>query len=147
MSSERRRFGLIDSPAEGAHCDHPRSFDLLLPRVRALPDHGTAPLWVAGRLTCRTLSLTRRGCTNFQRPPASALCARTHQLGPQSADRYGWRRGKQMSTILIVILVLFLLGTGGLGIFSLPSVTPAGHVSVVANDSRFARRTKRDLAS
>jgi hypothetical protein len=52
-----------------------------------------------------------------------------------------------MSTILIVILVLFLLGTGGLGIFSLPSVTPAGHVSVVANDSRFARRTKRDLAS
>ena len=39
-----------------------------------------------------------------------------------------------MSTILIVILVLFLLGTGGLGIFSLQSVTPAGHVSVVANE-------------
>ena len=85
-----------------------------------------------------------RTALNFRELPSPALA---HiQLGPQSALPL-MERGEKMSTILIVILVLFLLGTGGLGLFSLPSVTPAGHVSVVANDSRFARRTKRDLAS
>jgi hypothetical protein len=36
-------------------------------------------------------------------------------FGPQSALHLGWRKGEDMMTILIIVLVLFVIGGGGWG--------------------------------
>jgi len=67
-----RSSDAIDSSAEDARCDRPRSFDLILSRVRTRRA-GYSPLGRPGCLPC-SLSLVRSGGTNFPKSLASALC-------------------------------------------------------------------------